>query len=202
MLRRLLSLGGLCLLILVGSTTVVQAGVVHGHTTIDPRGDVSKSAGPNSPERLAPRQAHGDIVRTTFRHSENAVWMRMRFRELARTGDSLIALVRLRTNEGVYREVSVVAWAPRHKVGPGWRGGIDVERRDHSLVDCGAARHISYSTNAILFRLPRTCLDNPRWFRANAVFVAFRYGKNQTVLLDGGNNSPRGLTGWTPRLHH
>ncbi len=136
MLRRLLGLGVLCLLVLVGSTTtVVQAAVVHGHTIIDPRGDVSKSGGPNSPDRIAPRQAHGDIVRTTFRHSENAVWMRMRFRELARTGDSLVAMVRLRTNDGAYREVSVVALSPRMQGQIGWRGAIDVERRDSSPVN-------------------------------------------------------------------
>lgn len=55
MIRRLLDLGVLCLLVLIDSSTVVQAAVVHGHTTIDPRGDVSKSAGPDSPERIAPR---------------------------------------------------------------------------------------------------------------------------------------------------
>lgn len=64
-------------------------------------------------------------MRTTFRHGENAVWMRMRFRELARTGDSLIAMMRLRTNDGVFREVSVLAFSPKYKSGPGWRGAID-----------------------------------------------------------------------------
>jgi len=202
MLRRLLGLAMLCLMVLIGSATAGQAAGLHGHTTIDPRGDVSMSTGPDSPDRVAPRQANGDIVRTTFRHSENAVWMRMRFRELSRTWDSLVAMVRLRTNDGVYREVSVVALSPRMQGQIGWRGAIDVERRDSSPVNCGAARHISYRTNAILFRLPRACLSNPRWFRANAIFAAFRYGKNQNSLLDGGNNSARGLSGWTPRLHH
>src|ERR687896_520417 len=102
MIRRLLCLAVLCLMAVLGTAAAGQAAKLHGHTTIDPRGDVSKSAGPNSPERIAPRQAHGDIVRTTFRHSQNAVWMRMRFRELARTGDTFVAMVRLRTNDGVF----------------------------------------------------------------------------------------------------
>jgi hypothetical protein len=202
MIRRLTALVALGLVLLVATPAVGQADDLHRYTVSDPRGDVKKTASGDGPMVAAPNREHGDIRSTTVRHGVGGIWVRMRFNELGRIDDLFNASVRVRTNTGLYRGVAVMAGSQQFFGDSRWRGGTLVERRDGRPVDsCTAAHRIDYDTNVIMLRIPRTCLGSPRWVRANAVFSAFRYGNNAMAFIDGGNDSPNGLTGWSPRLY-
>jgi hypothetical protein len=203
MIRKLTALVALGLVLVAATPAAGQAEGLHRYAVIDPRGDVRKTAGGDGSLVAAPNRKHGDIRSTTFRHGAGGIWMRMRFTELGRIADLFNASVRLRTDTDVYRGVAVMAGSRRFFGESRWRGGALVERRDGRPVDsCAATHRINYDTNVIVLRVPRTCLGDPRWVRANAGFSSFRYGKNAMSFIDGGNDSPQGVTGWSPRLYH
>jgi hypothetical protein len=57
-----------------------------------------------------------------------------------------------------------------------------------------------YAANTMVLRIPRECLDNPRWVRAQAYSIAYRprIGREYTdeALSDRSSHD-----GWTPRIY-
>lgn len=187
-----------CVALMAVSTTA-HAETLHSHTMVDPRGDVRKVVDGTGSPVAAPHQSHGDIRRTAFRHTDHALWLRMRLTDLNRTGDLFNTYVRLRTNTGLYRGVSVMAGSRRFFGEERWAGGTLMERLDGRPVNsCTMDHEIDYTNNVLALRIPRTCLGQPRWIRANARFTSFRYrGTSPTSFIDFAGDSP---TTWTRRL--
>ena len=136
-------------------------------TVNDARGDVLSYSMPAEPDGtveevepepvLAPTVSNGDIVRTTIRHSARRVAVRVKFADLRRTGVVRGDFLAVRTNEGVRREVSLMA-------GPGlWRGQVDMARPDGRPVRCAVRHRINYDTNVVKLSFPRRCVSSPRW---------------------------------------
>jgi hypothetical protein len=128
-------------------------------TDVDQRGDVQSFTMESEEPAPAPTVANGDVVRTVFNHAERRVSVRVTYADLLRIGQFRSDSLRLVTNEGVRREVSVFA-------GPGmWRGQADMVRPSGRPVDCDVAHKIDYDRNVVTVSFPRSCVSNPRWVR-------------------------------------
>jgi hypothetical protein len=145
-------------LTLLGSATAQAA----TRSFVDGPGDVW-TLGENPNTRM-PNREQGDILRTTFTHTQRAVVVRTKFAELNRKGRRIFVFTRLRTNTGLVRDVSLDA-GPRPRTNR-WRGTTTLDRRDDTVVDCATAHRIDYAANLAVLRIPRTCLANPRTVQA------------------------------------
>lgn len=172
----------------------VAAPAAHAATVslIDPRGDVHRPSAEGYERVEGERRT--DIVRTTIRHKKHAVVARIKLLDLRREPGLMVMAMRMRTNDGTYREAGVEA---SRRIG--WRGRSDVEARNGRAVDCAALQHeIDYRTDVIALRVPRSCLNRPRWVQATV--IQFWLGSRQ-MLIDNPHNSRGGFNVWTRRLH-
>jgi hypothetical protein len=157
---------------------------------VDARGDVYRDVAKGAP-KPAPGERSADIVRTKIVHAQRAVVVRTQLVRLNREGTALGMSMRVRTNEGLYREVDVFALRPR------WRGGVDVMKRNGSSAECTTAHRFNYARDYIAVRIPRSCLGDPRWVQATVMsFSAAR----QRFLLDNPHNDTARLNVWSSRI--
>lgn len=150
------------------STLAVAAGLALGTvgtaaaaelTVKDARGDVSKFAAASETTTPAPGVKNGDVLRTAFRHNDRRISARVKFTELARIGQLGVHGLRLVTNEGVRRDVSILATKNM------WRGQAEMSRPNGMPVDCDITHKIDYATNVVTLSFPRACVSDPRWVR-------------------------------------
>lgn len=128
-------------------------------TVPDSRGDVVSFQGDSETWSAAPGVRNHDVLRTTFTHTDRRVRVRVKYAELLRKGAMGGHIVQLTTNEGLRRDVTVVAV-------PGmWRGEAEMTRRDGKPVRCAVAHRIDYDRNVVTMSFPRTCISSPRWVR-------------------------------------
>lgn len=150
------------------STVALSAGLAVGTagtaaaqtlTDVDQRGDVQSFTMESEEPTAAPTVTNGDVLRTVFNHAERRVSLRITYADLRRVGQFRSDSVRVVTDEGARREVSVFA-------GPGtWRGQADMVRPSGRPVDCDVAHKIDYDRNVVTISFPRTCVGNPLWVR-------------------------------------
>ncbi len=154
-------------LIRTGTVAVLATGLALTSTSAgantryaaDQAGDVSVFTLSGTTGDPAPTQVNGDVVRSRMWHSRTRVGVRVVFKDLQRVGAVRGDYVRLVTNEGVKRDVSVEA-------GPGnWVGRAELDRPNGDRVRCSVAHTTDYSANVVTISLPRTCLSSPRWVR-------------------------------------
>jgi hypothetical protein len=160
---------GMITLAVAAGLTIGAAGPASAETLTvrDARGDVMSfkmSDMGDDPEAepqmtLRPNVANGDVLRTVFRHTSDRVAVRVTFAELKRAGEFRGDFVRVVTNEGVRRNVSIYA-------GRGmWKGEAEMTRPNDTTVRCAVRHKIDYDTNVVTVSFPRTCVSNPRWVR-------------------------------------
>jgi len=166
MLVRLASIAACALALTVVSPATAQAA---SRTFVDGPGDVWAGA------VKVPDRDQGDILRTTFTHSQRQVVVRTAFADLRRQGRILV-FTRLRTNTGQVRKLSVTATRNQ------WRGQAMLLTRRGAPVRCRISHTIDYAANVVVVRLPRTCLDNPRTVEAK--FGVATWNKAQRVFTD------------------
>ena len=150
------------------STLAVAAGLALGTagtaaaaelTVKDARGDMSKFDMTTETTTPAPGVKNGDALRTVFRHNDGRISVRVKFTDLARIGQVNMHGLRVVTNEGVRRDVTVYAGKNM------WGGQAEMSRPNGTPVDCNIAHKIDYATNVVTLSFPRTCVSNPRWVR-------------------------------------
>jgi hypothetical protein len=153
---------------LAAGLTAGAAGLAHAESlrVDDPRGDLlgyvmttDEYDEPPPPPQLRPGVANGDIVRTSFRHTDRRIAVRAKFAELRRVGMRRDVL-RVVTNEGVRRNVNILV-----EMGV-WAGEADMTRPNGKEVRCAVRHRIDYDTNVVTVSFPRGCVSNPRWVRA------------------------------------
>jgi hypothetical protein len=128
-------------------------------TVKDARGDVKAFVGDSEEPTAAPSVKNGDIVRTTFRHADQRISVRVKFVDLQRRGQMGGHFLRVVTNEQVRREVTIFG-------GPNaWRGQAQMTRPNGNPVDCKIQHKIAYDTNVLTLSFPRSCVSDPRWVR-------------------------------------
>lgn len=138
----------------------------------------------------APGQVNGDVLRSRMWHSSTRVGVKVVFKDLARTGFLRGDFLRLVTNEGVKRDVSVLA-------GPGsWAGQAELDRPNGDRVRCSVAHHTDYAANVVTISVPRSCLSNPRWVRMGYGAITSPDGSSMYVddALRDGDVAPDNLT--------
>ena len=200
-LRKLVAVTALAIALPVSAAPLAYAEPVSRVTIIDARGDMWRMPQDGPPLVAAPRQRRGDIRRTTIRHGVHAFNVRTQFSELARRLQYQGFVIRVRTNAGVRRYITIAAG----KFGPRtfWRGFVSVERPNGPDVDCAAAHRINYTTNVIRLRVPRSCLNDPQWVQANVISLG-EFGRpaaQSRAFFDNAHGPNRRLNDWSRRLH-
>lgn len=168
MLARLASVAACALALTVLGASTAQAA---SRTFVDGPGDVWVG------NTQVPDRTQGDILRTTFTHSQHQVVVRTAFAELKREGHIMV-FTRLRTNTGEVRELSLIATPNR------WRGVTDLSTPRGVTVKCRRpiSHTIDYAANVAVVRVPRVCLDNPRTVQAK--FGVATWNKIRRAFVD------------------
>jgi hypothetical protein len=121
-----------------------------------------------------------DVTRAFVRHAPFAVRIRMRFVDLRRVGTQRYG-VQIGTPSNVYFAQVVSA--------PGARRGT--HRFDSSQTSgCrGMTHRIRYVRNVVSMRIPRRCLERPRWVRVGLENTLTRnHGEHETIYRDNPHN--------------
>jgi hypothetical protein len=185
--------------------TVASVGPATAQTVTvnDARGDVlrytmtfDETAEPTEPVGVAaPGVTNGDVVRTTIGHTAKRVAVRVKFADLKRTGEFRGDFLSLRTNEGVRREVSLMA-------GPGmWRGEVEMTRPNGRPVRCAVQHRINYDTNVVRMSFPRRCASAPRWVQVGLGSM-WAGSDMETFYMDDAqlDGQVRDILVWSPRV--
>lgn len=129
------------------------------HVHVDTAGDVvsvRRSTGATTP---APGQIEGDIALARVRHKAHRVVLKMRVRDLTRSGRGTVHYYAIRTRT----LTRIIALEAR----PGdWDGTVTMLKPDGRRTRCHVRRKIDYTANWARVSVPRSCLDEPRWVRA------------------------------------
>ena len=159
----------------------------------DARGDVHRLVdGPTGEEfERAVGERRADILRTTIRHTRGALVVRTKLLELRREGNIAMAM-RLRTNDGTYREGGVQA---SRRIG--WRGQSSLMGRRARAVECATEHNLDYAKDVITLRIPRSCMSDPRWVQATVVSLSF---SRRQFLVDNPHNERVGFRVWSSRI--
>ncbi|WP_203336489.1 hypothetical protein [Nocardioides limicola] len=183
------------LVALAVAATLLPAGAANAaeHTVRDARGDVV-AVNPETDEQTPSDVANGDIVRARFIHGQRAFVLRAKFRSLDRKGSVVRGdFIRITTNDRVRRNVEVWA-APAN-----WDGTAHFKRPNGDVVMCQISHRINYGKNTLTVRVPRTCLQNPRWIRVGFGSV---WGDGSTLFMDDAqrNGTIKGKLALSPRI--
>lgn len=144
-----------------------------------------------------PDRTEGDIAYSTIRHRARKVVLTMRFAELE-TGEEKYFYYAIRTGK-MTRYVALLTGSGH------WGGRVDMRTARGKKVSCNVTRAIDYTANTATVRVPRKCLDRPRWVKVGMALAAFdgtADPSSATVFLDdaranGEFNVPR----WSPRVY-
>jgi hypothetical protein len=172
----------------LGATMTAQAATLD---LVDERGDVHTFAEDGS-FVLVEGEERADILRTHLEHTDRAFVVRTKLLRLAREGRDLAMSMRIRTNDGTYRELQLEA---NRRLG--WRGQVSMNNRRGAAVECRAAHNINYATDVMAVRIPRSCLNNPRWVQMTMVSIVI--GRRR-LLVDNPHNDRMRINVWTSRI--
>jgi hypothetical protein len=187
MLRRLLVPAAAALALTVGAPLTAHAATLN---LDDARGDVYRLSNTGEFER-AVGERRADILRTTVRHTQRALVVRTKLLELRREGTIAMGM-RLRTNEGTYREAAVEA---SRRIG--WRGQSSVMARRGRAVECSTEHKLNYAADVITLRIPRSCMNEPRWVQTTVISMSL---SRRQFLVDNPHNERPGFRVWSSRI--
>ena len=159
---------------------------------VDARGDVHRM-NQNEEMVLAEGERRADILRTRIQHTDRALVVRTRLLRLVREGRQLVMAMRVRTNDGTYRELQVMAG---RRIG--WRGQASISTRRGAPVECRLSHRIDYTADVLAVRVPSACLSSPRWVQMTLVSVFV--GGRQFLADNPHNASMRINRVWTGRI--
>jgi len=139
----------------------------------------------------APAARIGDIVRTTFRHTDTRLVVRTRFVELAPVGRRFTLWVGVRSRDG--RETVLGVRASRRD-----RDGHTILMDDRGRdIDCAVGHRISYAHDTVRVVVPRTCLGDPVSLRFNVLSEQWGRRLSFAHLDDGHTADVPGPIRWT-----
>ena len=144
----------------VCSAGVLAPAVAHADSYVsrDVAHDV-RITDPSGVQNAATSRRNGDVLSSGVVHGRRVVRVAMRYAEMSRRDPVVLHVFRLRTDEGLVREVTVQAsrgsWGGRARVTTG-RGRV---------VRCAVRAELDPSERLARVTVPRRCLSNPRWVR-------------------------------------
>lgn len=182
--RRLVPLVAVTVLAL-GMPAAAQAATLN---LVDERGDVHRINADDTVQAV-PREARADILRTTIQHTDRALIVSTKLRQLPHEA-AVGMLMRVRTNDGTYREFSLEA---NRRIG--WRGQTIMTRRDGVAAQCATSHRMNYTSDVMTLRIPRSCLNDPRWIQTSVMSVF----AGRQLLVDN-PHTQRPNVPWSPRI--
>jgi hypothetical protein len=121
-------------------------------------------------------QVNVDLDEVVVRHSARKVVATATYADLKRTGNRFMYLLRLRTNEGLKRDLTV------ETLMSGWNGAVVFGKPNGSEVKCrGLGYAIDYVANTVTVKVPRRCLGNPRYVEAFTMAAGFSAAGDQYI---------------------
>lgn len=169
------SLGGLVLL----AALLAPGGAASAQSLswTDGRDDIWKMGRADPTFLPAPGETNADIRHVSIRHGAHAVVIRVSLTDLRRTGNDVVVGGTVRTDEGLVRHFQ---WAWR----PTWSGyRLHWANRDGRTVMCDLTHAMSFADNTTYLRIPRSCLNRPRWVRVHLEGATY-VGAIDTVYYD------------------
>jgi hypothetical protein len=127
-------------------------------------------------------QVNVDLDEVAVKHGARKVAVTAQYVDLARTTNRYMYLLRLRTNEGIKRDVTV------DTLMAGWDGAVTFGKPNGAEVRCrGLAFAIDYAADTVSVTIPRRCLGNPRYVEAFTVAAGF--SRSGDSYFDHGHTS-------------
>jgi hypothetical protein len=113
-------------------------------------------------------QVNVDLDEVVVRHTARKVIATATYVDLKRTDNRFMYLLRLRTNEGLKRDVTV------ETLMSSWKGSVMFGKPNGDEVKCTGIDHaIDYVANTVTVSVPRRCLSNPRYVQAFTAGAGF-----------------------------
>jgi hypothetical protein len=113
-------------------------------------------------------QRNVDLEKVVVKHTARSVVAKASYTDLARSGHQFMYALRLRTNEGVKRDVNV------DTLFSGWKGNVTLSKPNGNEVRCRGLSHaIDYAADTVRVTVPRRCLSAPRWVQAFTAAIGF-----------------------------
>jgi hypothetical protein len=179
-LTRPLLVAALAAGLVVAGSSAAQAQSI---TDVDTAGDMVRLDDETEEPSPAPNQVRNDVLRTTLTHSATRISIRVKYAELQRVGHGHGLWLEMATNEGVRRNLDVLAgsgeWSGSTEMTRGWDGGE---------VRCALRHSIDYTRNVIAVSFPRQCASSPRWVKFRV--LGFRAGETGFYLDDAIRDEP------------
>lgn len=149
----------------------------------DPAGDVARHDLGDDDETAVgvpePQRRQADLTRYVVRYGPERISVRLAFRDLARSRQSLTAVARFQYRaEGRLQDTEAVVRArPSHRAGS--------SRLSVTVADCTTAHRVDHRRDRITVSFPAGCIGSPRWVRFNAaVFTSERPFRPRQVHVD------------------
>jgi hypothetical protein len=139
-------------------------------------------------------QGNVDLEKVVVKHTAKAVVAKATYTDLARSGHQFMYALRLRTNEGVKRDVNV------DTLFSGWKGNVTLSKANGSEVRCRGLSHaIDYAADTVTVSVPRRCLSAPRWVQAFTAAIGF--SETGDFYIDHGHRADMvEKVTWSPRI--
>ncbi|MGN6577260.1 MAG: hypothetical protein ACTHKG_16425 [Nocardioides sp.] len=113
-------------------------------------------------------QVNVDLEKVVVKHKGRVVVAKASYTDLVRSGQQFMYALRLRTNEGLKRDVNVDTMF----TGP--KGEVSLSRPNGNEVTCrGLSHDIDYAADTVTVRVPRSCLSAPRWVQVFTAAIGF-----------------------------
>ena len=171
---RLATVAAALALLLVAFPAAAEQVTVH-----DARGDMIKVTEGGGNPQPARRATVGDVVHTTFRHTDRNVVVRTKLAALKRSGRRFTVWVDI-----------------QNRVRRTWLVGVEATRRDrngHTIfmtgrghdVRCTLQHRINYADDVVRVSVPRRCLDRPRSVRFGLLTEHVRQTWDYAWIDDG-----------------
>jgi hypothetical protein len=113
-------------------------------------------------------QVNVDLANVVVKHTSRVVVAKASYADLTRSGQQFMYALRLRTNEGLKRDVNV------DTLFTGPQGGVTLSKPNGNEVSCrGLSHDIDYAADTVTVKVPRGCLSEPRWVEAFTAAIGF-----------------------------
>ena len=140
------------------------------------------------------RSGDTDLRSVSFRHAPRAVYVRAEWVNLARNDDTVVLYVNIRTSAN-HEVHSIVA-----SISPRDRDGSSGYSCGPGEVCPGLRARFDYAANTVVLRIPRACLDNPRWVRLQAYGLTYR-PRIKREYFDPAFSTGSYRDDWSPRIY-
>jgi hypothetical protein len=113
-------------------------------------------------------QVNVDLERVVVKHTSRVVVAKASYADLTRSGQQFMYALRLRTDDGLKRDVNV------DTLFAGPKGHVALSKPNGTEVSCrGLSHDVDYAADTVTVKVPRRCLSAPRWVEAFTAAIGF-----------------------------